>query len=461
MSATNQTINPATEEVIETYDMATDAEARDIVEASHEAFLAWRTTALAERAHILRAIAKALRERKDDLVKLMTREMGKPISQGGAEVELCAAICEYTAKNGPEFLAGEKRPLEGGRALITYQPVGIILGIQPWNFPLYQVVRYSIANLMAGNSVLLKHAPNVWGCALELESLYREAGLPENVFRVLLIDAEQTDALIEHKHVRGVTLTGSPVAGSKVAAKAGQCLKKSVLELGSNDAYLVLDDADIDNAVATCVQGRINNNGQTCVAAKRFIVVESVYKPFRDAFVAKMKQIQYGDPAKPDTQLGPIARADLREKLHKAVSESVDKGATCLFGGKVPDGAGYFYPATVLEDVKPGMPAYDEELFGPVAALIKVADEDEAIRVANDSRYGLGGGIFSSDEDRAIGIARDLFDTGMVTINGYRLSQPQLPFGGVKDSGYGREHGGFGIKEFVNAKTVMIVDQDD
>ncbi len=458
MSTTNQTINPATEEVIETYEVATDAQAQDIVDASHKAFLAWRGTTFDQRADILRAIAARLRERKDDLKALMTREMGKPIAQGGDEVELCAAICEYTADHGAKALADEERPLDGGRALVTYQPIGVILGIQPWNFPLYQVVRYSIANLMAGNSVLLKHASNVWGCALELESIYRAAGLPENVFRVLLIEGKQASALIEHKHVRGVTLTGSPSAGRKVAAKAGECLKKTVMELGSNDAYLVLGDADIETAVATCAQARIINNGETCVAAKRFIVVESIYSQFRDAFVEKMKQIEYGDPTDPDTQLGPIARKDLREKLHKGVRDSIDKGATCALGGTLPEGTGFFYPATVLEDVKPGMPAYDEELFGPAAALIKVADEDEAIRVANDSRYGLGGGIFSRDEERAVRIARDLFDTGMVNINGYRLAQPQLPFGGVKDSGYGREHGGFGVKEFINAKAIMIVD---
>ncbi len=458
MSKTHQTINPATEEIIQTFDIATDAQAKEILTATHEAFLEWRKTDIQSRADILRNIAKLMRERKDSFVALMTQEMGKPIAQGGGEVELCAAICEYTADNAADFLADEERPMDGGRAIVSYQPIGVILGIQPWNFPMYQVVRYSIANIMAGNSVLLKHAPNVWGSALEIEKLYRDAGLPEHVFSVLLIEAEQTAALIEHEYVRGVTLTGSPRAGSAVAAKASECLKKSVLELGSNDAYIVLADADIEKAVATCVQGRIINNGQTCVAAKRFIVVESVYQQFRDAFVEQMKQIQYGAPTDPQTALGPIAREDLRDTLHDLVKKSVEKGATCSLGGEMPDGQGFFYPATVLEDLKPGMPAYDEELFGPVASLIKVKDEAEAIRVANDSRYGLGGGIFSKDEKRAIEIARDLFDTGMVNVNGYRLAQPHLPFGGVKDSGYGREHGGFGIKEFVNIKSVMIVD---
>lgn len=458
MANTHQTINPATGEVIDTYELATDEQALATLRASHEAFLDWRKTSFEERAGILREIAKRLRANKDDYAALMTREMGKPIAQGGGEIELCAAICEFTADNGPQELADEERDLDGGRALVSYQPIGVILGIQPWNFPFYQVVRYAIANIMAGNTVLLKHAPNVWGAAVEIEKLFVAAGLPENVFRSLFIDADQTSQLIEHEHVRGVTLTGSPRAGSAVAAKAGEQLKKSVLELGSNDAYLVLEDADIDRAVETCVQGRIYNNGETCVAAKRFIVVDAVYDAFREKFVEKMRQIEYGDPTDPNTALGPIAREDLRDTLHDLVKRSIDQGATCVCGGEIPDGPGYFYPVTVLEDLKPGMPAYDEELFGPAASLIRVADEAEAIRVANDSRYGLGGGIFSKDEQRAIDIARNLFDTGMVNINGYRLAQPHLPFGGVKDSGYGREHGGFGMKEFVNAKSVMIID---
>ncbi|MDA3920825.1 MAG: NAD-dependent succinate-semialdehyde dehydrogenase [Salinisphaera sp.] len=458
MAQTHQTINPATGEVIANYELATDEQALQTLKESHEAFGEWRKTSFEERGNILREIAKRLRAHKDDYVALMTREMGKPISQGGDEIELCAAICEYTADTAADELADEERDLSGGRALISYQPIGVILGIQPWNFPFYQVIRYSIANIMAGNTVLLKHAPNVWGAAVEIEKVFVEAGLPKNVFRTLLIDADQVNQLIEHEYVRGVTLTGSPRAGSAVGAKAGECLKKSVLELGSNDAFVVLEDADIDRAVEACTNGRIYNNGQTCVAAKRFIVVDAVYDAFREKFVEKMRQIEYGDPTDPNTVLGPIARADLRDTLHDLVKRSVDAGATCVFGGEIPDGPGCFYPSTVLEDVKPGMPAYDEELFGPVASLIRVADEDEAIRVANDSRYGLGGGIFSKNQKHAIDIARNLFDTGMVNINGYNIAQPHLPFGGVKDSGYGREHGGFGMKEFVNAKSVMIVD---
>jgi len=456
MPSTQQTVNPTTEEVLQTYTRMTRQEAEAIVDQSHEAFTHWRQESMESRAKVLRKMAAVIREHQDSLVDLMTREMGKIRSQGYDECELCAAVCEYSADQGPEELADETRDLEGGRALVTHQPQGVIYGIQPWNFPLYQVIRYSAANLMAGNTVLLKHAPNVTGMALEIEKLYQEAGLPDNAFRALVIDHDTSDAVIAHPKVRGVTLTGSPGAGRKVASKAAEHLKKTVLELGSNDAYLILRDADVSKAAEVAVQARIYNTGQTCVAAKRFIVEDSVYDEFREAFMENMKKVAFGDPSKEGTDLGPMARKDLRDDLHDQVQASVRAGATCLLGGEIPDGKGFFYPATVLENVAPGQPAYDDELFGPVASLIRVKDEAEAIRVANDSPYGLGGGIFSGDEERAIRLARDEFDTGMVNINGYNLAKPNLPFGGVKNSGYGREHGGFGMREFVNTKAVMI-----
>lgn len=456
MSDTKKTINPATEDVLETYSLMSRQEAEGIIEQTHDAFLSWRKTSFSERAEILNKTAALIRERQDDYAALMTREMGKTLAEGKQECELCAAVCEFSAEQGPKELADETRELEGGWALVSYQPQGVIYGIQPWNFPLYQVIRYSAANLMAGNTVLLKHAANVWGMALEVEKLYRDAGMPENAFRTLLIGHDVSDAVIEHKLVRGVTLTGSPTAGRAVAQRAGKVLKKTVLELGSNDAYLVLADADVQKAAKVCVLGRTNNTGQTCVAAKRFIVVDSVYDEFRDAFLAGMKNLVVGDPTSSDTQMGPMARSDLRDGLHEQVRQSVDAGATCSLGGEIPEGKGYFYPATVLEDVAPGQPAYDDELFGPVAALIRVKDDAEAMRVANNSIYGLGGGIFSANEDRAVRLARDEFDTGMVNINGYNLAIPNLPFGGVKQSGYGREHGGFGMREFVNVKAVMV-----
>ncbi|HET7315638.1 NAD-dependent succinate-semialdehyde dehydrogenase [Salinisphaera sp.] len=456
MERSIQTVNPATGEVIETYPLMSDDTVNARVAAAHRAFERWKTTPLAERAKIVRRIGALLRERADELAELMTREMGKPIAQCGGETGLCAGICDYSADHAAEVLGDEQRDFDGGRGLISYQPIGVILGIQPWNFPVYQVVRYAIASIIAGNAVLLKHAPNVWGTALALERLFVDAGLPEGVFSVLLIDTEQTERLIENDHVRGVTLTGSPAAGRAVGAKAGACLKKSVLELGSNDAYMILEDADLDTAVAACVQGRIYNAGQTCIAAKRFIVVDAIYDEFRRRLVEQLAAIEYGDPRDPNTALGPLARADLRDNLHDQVRRSIDAGATCTLGGEMPDGPGNFYPVTVLENVEPGTPAYEEELFGPVAVLIRVADEAAAIRVANDSRYGLGGGVFAGDVERATRIARDLFDTGMINVNGYQMAQPELPFGGVKDSGYGREHGGFGMREFVNIKSVMI-----
>ena len=452
------TVNPATGEDLATYDDHTDAELTGIVDATQAAFEVWRRRPLGERAGVIAKIGDLLRERSGDLAKIMTDEMGKVISQGESEVQLCAGICDWTAENAGDELADEERPLDGGRAIVSYQPVGIIFGIQPFNFPAYQAVRYSIPQLVAGNAVLLKHAHSVWGSALALEQLYHDAGVPEDLFRVLKISNDQSTELISNPLVRGVTLTGSGRAGSIVAAEAGKHLKKTVMELGSNDAYLVLADADVATAVEVCMTARIFNNGETCVAAKRFVVVDSIYDEFRDAFVEQLGGIKMGDPNEESTGLGPMAREDLRDDLHEQVTTSIDAGATLTLGGEVPDRPGFFYPVTVLEDVKPGMPAYDDELFGPVASIIRVADDEEAMRVANDSRFGLGGGIISKNVDKAIEMAVNEFDTGMININGYNLANPHLPFGGVKDSGYGREHGGFGMKEFVNVKSVQVTD---
>lgn len=454
--ATSTTVNPTTGEQLREYALQDAEAARAVVRRAHEAFRAWSGRSAEDRAKVVRRIGELLRERSDDLSALMTREMGKPIAHGPQEVELCAAICDWTAEHGPERLADEERALEGGRALVSHRPQGVILGIQPWNFPLYQAIRYSIPNLLAGNTVLLKHSSTVYGSGEALAALYHDAGVPEDAFAVLETDHDTVEELIAMDEVRGVTLTGSDTAGSHIASVAGEHLKKTVMELGSNDAYVVLSDADVARAVRFCVRGRIYNNGETCVAAKRFVVADAVYDEFRDAFVEQFEALTMGDPMDEDTDLGPMAREDLRDELHEQVQQSVAAGATVTTGGEIPDGDGWFYPPTVLEDVAPGSPAYDDELFGPVASLIRVADDAEAMRVANDSRYGLGGGIFSRDEERAVRLARDEFDTGMVNVNTYRLAQPNLPFGGVKRSGYGREHGGFGIREFVNTKAVMI-----
>jgi len=387
----------------------------------------------------------------------MTEERGKLYGQSQQEVDLCKAICDYTAENGVAALADDERDIESmKKGIVTYQPIGVIYGMQPWNFPAYQVFRYAIANLMAGNSVLLKHAANVTGSGLLIEKIFHESELPNDLFRTILIDHDQSEKLIENDKVRGVTLTGSDDAGRIVGQQAAKAIKKSVLELGSNDAFIVLEDADIETAVETCTQARLVNNGETCVAAKRFIVVDSVYDEFRKRIVEKFEGTKSGDPMDDSSDIGPLARKDLQEKLHEQVEDSVKKGATVAVGGELPEGKGSFYPATILENVEKGQPAYDDELFGPVASLIRAKDQDDAMRIANDSRYGLGGAIFSKDEEKAIRLASEQFDTGMVYINGYGLANPALPFGGVKDSGYGREHGGFGIKEFVNIKAVHV-----
>ncbi|MDV3468628.1 NAD-dependent succinate-semialdehyde dehydrogenase [Stenotrophomonas sp. C3(2023)] len=450
------TVNPLDEQVLDTYAYMTDAQAADTVKACHEAFLQWRLRSLEDRASVMTAIAQKLEEKKEAFAQLMTNEVGKLIGDSRSEVDLCVAICRYTAEHGPKVLADEERPAANGTGIVTHAPIGVVYGIQPWNFPAYQAVRYSIASLMAGNGVLLKHAESCTGSGLFLRDLYQEAGLPEGLFGVLLISHEQSDAIIDHDLVRAVTLTGSEKAGRTVAEKAGKALKKTMLELGSNDAYLVLDDADLELAVTTCVKGRLFNNGQTCVNAKRFIVTAKNYDAFVDAYAAQFAQIRMGDPNEAGTQLGPMVSKAQRDTLHDQVTRSIAQGARLVVGGEVPARTGCFYPATVLADVAPGQLAYEDELFGPVAAIIRAEDDEDAMRIANDSRYGLGGGIFSRDVEHARRLATTYFDTGMVCINSFSVASPALPFGGVKASGYGREHGPEGLKEFVNVKSITL-----
>jgi len=453
-----QTRNPSTGKPLETYDTMGESEVFAKIEAAHAAFLDWRTKSHDERAPYLRKIAEVLRANANRFAELMTREMGKLIKDGKTEVEICARILEYTADHGPKELADQERQHSGGRkrGIVTFSPIGVIYSVQPWNFPVYQPVRVLAANLMAGNAVILKHASICTGSGLLLRDLCLEAGLPKDLFEVILVGHDLSDKVIEHKLIRAVTMTGSDGAGSHIGALASKNLKKTVLELGSNDAYLVLEDADIDLAVETCAQGRLYNNGETCVSAKRFVVTEAVYDEFVAAFVARMQRAKMGDPTAEDTELGPVSSQEQFDTLVEQVGKSVEQGATLLCGGDPQEGEGYYYPATVLADCKPGMPAYDDELFGPVASIIRAKDDEDAMRIANDSRYGLGGGIFTKDEDKAIRLARDHFDTGMVRINSFGAADPNMPFGGVKDSGYGREHGGFGMKEFVNAKAIFL-----
>lgn len=448
--------DPATGEVFQTYPEMTSDEVGTIVEAAHAAFLAWRRLRFGQRATCMRAAARILREGRERYAQLMTREMGKLLRDGRSEVDKCAAGCEFFADNAERFLAPEVVPTDAARSFVTFEPLGTVLAVMPWNFPLWQVFRFAAPALMAGNAGLLKHASNVAGCALAIEEIFSAAGFPKDLFRVLLVGSERVGEVISHPRIAAVTLTGSTPAGKSVAAKAGELLKKTVLELGGSDAYIVLEDADLGQAVETCVTSRLINAGQSCIAAKRFIVVRSRQQEFEQRFVEQMRGKRVGDPRDEGTDLGPLARKDLRDNLHRQVSDSIARGAQCLLGGQIHDGPGAYYPPTVLTGVRPGMPAYDDELFGPVAAIIPVEDEEEAIRVANDSIFGLGAAVFTADRDRGERIAAERLEAGSCFVNAFVRSDPRLPFGGIKQSGYGRELSHYGIKEFVNVKTVYV-----
>jgi succinate-semialdehyde dehydrogenase/glutarate-semialdehyde dehydrogenase len=449
-------INPANGETLASYDEMTTPEVQGIVGQVHEAFLGWRLTSFRSRAALMREAAQLLRADAPAYARLMAQEMGKPVRDGVAEAQKCALACDYYAENAEHFLAPEMVRTEARKSFIAFRPLGVVLAVMPWNFPFWQVFRFAAPGLMAGNAAVLKHASNVPGCALAIERLFRQAGFPEDLFRALLIGSRQVEAVIEHPMVRAATLTGSGPAGRVVAGRAGAVLKKTVLELGGNDPYLVLDDADLELAAKVSTKGRLVNSGQSCIAAKRFVVVENVRRKFEELFVDSMAAAKMGDPLSEETELGPLARHDLRDALHRQVEGSIAKGARCLLGGTIPNNPGAYYPPTVLTDVAKGMPAYDEEVFGPVAAVIPVKDEEAAIATANDSVFGLGGGVFTRDLARGERIATEGIDSGMVFVNEAVRSDPRLPFGGIKDSGYGRELSSYGIKEFVNIKTVYV-----
>lgn len=451
-----RSINPATEELLCEYDEMSRAEVAAIVEKSQRAFLRWRETSLEERADLLDRIARELEKRADNLARLMAREMGKPVAQGNGEIEKCAWICRFYAENGEAFLREEEVRTDASRSFITFQPLGVILAVMPWNFPFWQVFRFAAPGLMAGDAAVLKHAGNVTGCALAIEEIIQAAGAPADLFRALRIGSGAVEAVIDHPLIRGVTLTGSTGAGKAVASRAAARLKKTVLELGGSDPYLVLEDADIPAAAEICAASRLINSGQSCIAAKRFLVVEGVREEFEEYFVEQMKSKFVGDPLEPGTEVGPLARMDLRDELHRQVEQSLEKGARRLLGGEILDRPGAFYLPTVLTDVRPGMPAFEEELFGPVAAIIPVADEGEAIALANRSVYGLGAAVFTRDAARGERIAAQQLDAGACFVNAFVKSDPRLPFGGVKESGYGRELGLYGIREFVNIKSVYV-----
>jgi succinate-semialdehyde dehydrogenase/glutarate-semialdehyde dehydrogenase len=451
-----EAINPATGEVVGRYEETAPADVDAIVKAAHAAYTAWRRRSYAERAVPMHAIAGLLRARARPLAELMAREMGKPVRDGVAEAQKCATACEHYAEHAERLLAREPVATEAHKSFVTFNPLGVVLAVMPWNFPFWQVFRFAAPGLMAGNAAVLKHASNVPGCAMAIESLFTEAGFPPNLFRTLMIGSKQVESVVAHPLVRAATLTGSAAAGRAIARKAGELLKKTVLELGGSDPYLVLDDADPDVAAEICTRGRLVNSGQSCIAAKRFIVVGSVRERFERSFVERMAAKRMGDPLREDVDIGPQARKDLRDALHEQVQRSIAKGARCLLGGSVPDGPGAFYPPTVLTDVGKGMPAFDEELFGPVAAIIAARDERHAIDLANDSSFGLGGAVITRDRVRGERIAADEMESGCVFVNDNVKSDVRLPFGGVKESGYGRELSGYGIREFVNIKTVWV-----
>ncbi len=451
-----KTINPATGEVLNSYPKMMKEEVDRILSSANNAFEDWKEVTYKERAEKMIRTAALLRERKKDYAALMTAEMGKPILQSAGEIEKCAWVCEYFAENAEAFLKDEIIQTDASKSYVTFRPMGVVLAIMPWNFPFWQVFRYAAPNLMAGNGGILKHSDNVTGIALAIENLFKDAGFPENLFRTIVVPVKDVEGIIYNDNISAVTLTGSVRAGKNVAAEAGKVLKKTVLELGGSDPYVILEDADLEKTVETCITSRLLNSGQSCIAAKRFIVVDKIYKKFEEMFVEGMRKKIMGDPLDEKTDIGPQARLDLREGLNAQVNGSISKGAKLLLGGVIPETKGAFYPVTVLSNVTPGMPVYEEEVFGPAAALIRVKDEDDAVKIANDSSYGLGAAVFTADTGKGEKIAREKLNAGSCFINDFVKSDPRLPFGGIKESGYGRELSVFGIKEFVNIKTVYI-----
>ena len=447
--------NPYTNQLIRNHDSWDDHRLKQALAASHGAQKTWTQTPFAQRAESLRKAAAGLRAQCDRLATLITREMGKLLREARAEVEKCASVCDYYAQHGEEFLRSDAMESDAGKSYVAYYPLGVVLAVMPWNFPFWQVFRAAAPALMAGNALVLKHASNVPQCALAIEALFRDSGLPEGLFTALMIEAGQVADAIASPHVHAVTLTGSEVAGRNVAAGAGRHLKKCVLELGGSDPFVVLHDADLELAVDTAVASRFLNCGQSCIAAKRFIVVPQIADEFLRRFKTKVEALKLGDPMDDATQIGPMARLDLRVTLHQQVTDSIAHGAVALTGCKAAEREGFFYQPSILDQVTAEARAYHEELFGPVAIVIHAASEEDALRIANDTPFGLGSSIWSKDAARAEKLAAQI-QAGCTFINGMVKSDPRLPFGGVKASGYGRELSRLGIHEFVNAKTVWV-----
>ncbi|MCR9192546.1 MAG: NAD-dependent succinate-semialdehyde dehydrogenase [Gammaproteobacteria bacterium] len=451
-----QTVNPATEQVLETYPLCTQAALDEHIEKAHAQFHAWKKIDMQARADLMLRLGALLCAKTDTYATLMAQEMGKPLTAGKAEIEKCARVCDYYAEHAATHLADHFVETEHYRSKVCYEPLGIIFAVMPWNFPFWQVFRFAVPNIMAGNIAILKHAPISTGTGYAIQDAFIEAGFPQHVFSSLALTNEQAATVIGHKHVMGVTFTGSESTGKIIAACAGSHLKKVVMELGGSDPYVVLHDADLDLAAQIIVASRLNNNGQTCIAAKRVIVVDEVADALCEKIVALTKTYRFGDPMDIDTKLGPMAREDLRSKIHQQVLDSVAKGATLQLGGTMPEQRGFYYPPTILTDVRPGMPAFDEELFGPVFAVITAKDETDAIALANQTQFGLGSAVFTRDLVRGERIASLELHSGQSAVNSSVVSDPRLPFGGVKHSGYGRELSQEGIREFVNIKTVVV-----
>lgn len=450
-----RSINPADGSTLKTFTGFSEADAKRALARAAAAAPAWAALPVAERGAAMLRAAQVLRARREEFARLITQEMGKLIREARAEIDKCVWGCEYYAEWAAAFLAEEEIETDAGRSYVAYEPLGTVLAVMPWNFPFWQVFRAAVPVLMAGNTMLLKHASNVPQCALAIEGVFKEAAFPEAVFQTLLIPAAMVARVVEDDRVHAVTLTGSEAAGREVAAVAGAHLKKTVLELGGSDAFVVLEDAPLDDAVRHAVVSRFQNAGQSCIAAKRFVVVEAVAQDFVQRLKMAVERLQMGDPMNEATTLGPLARHDLRDVLHQQVMESIARGAVAVTGCAPEAGPGAFYQPSILDRVRPGMPAYDEELFGPVAAVIRAKDEDDAMRIANDSRFGLGGSVWTADAARGERLARRL-QCGVAFVNGMVKSDPRLPFGGVKHSGYGRELAVYGMREFVNVKTVWI-----
>lgn len=448
-------INPTTGQTIKTYNHLTDTQLTARIETANEAYQSWKSTSFEHRALLMHNLASILQTNKAAYAQLITSEMGKMIGQAEAEIEKCIWVCEFYATHAAEFLANEIVETEASKSYIAYQPMGVILAIMPWNFPFYQVIRFIAPATMAGNVGILKHASNVQGCALALEAAFIEAGFPEGILTNVTIDTSQVESIIEHPAVIACTLTGSEPAGRAVAALAGKNLKKTVMELGGSDPYVFLEDIDMEMAVELAVQGRLHNTGQTCIAAKRLIVLDAIYDKFVEKFTAAMRATSMGNPLDATHTYGPMAREDLRDELHEQVQKSIEQGARLVMGGVVEMREGAFYSATILAEVEPGMVAFDEELFGPVAAIIRARDEAHAIALANQTSYGLGAGVITADTKRGERIALQL-EAGNCTVNKLVGSDPRMPFGGIKNSGYGRELSKYGMREFVNIKSVWI-----